>query len=81
MITESGRGERRFGPYLIVVPATATIGALGSSLGGTVAAIIGAIVRFGWGLLIGFGSRWLQRWPTFSRRSLVFAASEPDEID
>ena len=50
-----------FGPYLPVVPATTVIGALSSSLGGSVAAIIGAAAGFAWGVLIGFAAIRLNR--------------------
>jgi uncharacterized membrane protein YedE/YeeE len=37
------------------------IGALGSSLGGPIASIIGAIVGLGWGIGVGFLSAWVIR--------------------
>ena len=52
----------RFGPYLFVVPATTAIGALASTLAGSVAVIaIGAMVGLGWGVLVGRIAGWLSR--------------------
>src|SRR5215217_4880913 len=43
------------GPFLVVVPATTTIGALGATaLGSATAALLGAVAGLGWGLILGF---------------------------
>ena len=45
----------RRGPFLVVVPATTAIGALGATaLGSVTAALLGAVAGLGWGLLLGF---------------------------
>jgi hypothetical protein len=45
----------RRGPFLVVVPATTVIGALGATaLGSVTAALLGAVSGLGWGLLLGF---------------------------
>ena len=45
----------RHGPFLVVVPATTAIGALGATaLGSVTAALLGAAAGLGWGLLLGF---------------------------
>jgi hypothetical protein len=45
----------RHGPFLVVVPATTAIGALGATaLGSVTAALLGAVAGLGWGLLLGF---------------------------
>ena len=42
-------------PFLVVVPATTVIGALGATaLGSVTAALLGAVSGLGWGLLLGF---------------------------
>jgi hypothetical protein len=68
----------RLGPYLIIVPATAAIGALGARLAGSDAAVvIGAVVGLGWGLLVGWVAGWLSRqeaWgPKLADRSVFLA--------
>jgi hypothetical protein len=72
MVPESGN---RFRPYLVVLSATTAMGALSSSLGGPVAATIGAVAGFAWALIVGLVSSWLgARMPEFSRRWLFSAA-------
>ena len=45
----------RRGPFLVVVPATTVIGALGATaLGSVTVALLGAVAGLGWGLLLGF---------------------------
>jgi hypothetical protein len=52
----------RLGPYLFVVPATTALGAVASSLAGSIAVIaIGAATGLGWGLLVGRIAGWLTR--------------------
>jgi hypothetical protein len=59
----------------LIVSATTVIGALGSSVGGQIAAIIGAVRGLGWGLLLGVMSNQLtRRGPTLSRRWLFFGS-------
>ena len=52
----------RFGPYLFIVPATTAIGALASTLAGSVAVVaIGAVIGLGWGVLVGRIAGWLSQ--------------------
>ena len=52
----------RFGPYLFIVPVTTAIGALASTLAGSVAVVaIGAVIGLGWGVLVGRIAGWLSR--------------------
>jgi hypothetical protein len=51
----------RFGPYLFIVPATTAIGAVSSTLAGSVGVVaIGALVGVGWGVLLGRIAGWLR---------------------
>ena len=52
----------RFGPYLFIVPVTTAIGALASTLAGSVAVVaIGAVIGLGWGVLVGRIAGWLSQ--------------------
>src|SRR5262245_19720689 len=52
----------RFGPYLFIVPVTTAIGALTSTLAGSVAVVaIGAVIGLGWGVLVGRIAGWLSQ--------------------
>jgi len=67
--------QNRFSSFLFIVPALIFIGALGSSLGGPVASIIGGIAGLVWGILVGLGSQWAaRRWPSLPRRWLHIGA-------
>jgi hypothetical protein len=75
MITPPLADQTRFKPYIFVLFATTLIGALGSSLGGPIAPIIGALVGLGWGLGVGLLSAWLiRRWPNIARHWLFVGA-------
>jgi hypothetical protein len=66
--------QNRFSAFFLIVPATTLIGALGASLDGPIATIIGGITGLFWGILVGFGSRWAARqWSSLPRRWLDFA--------
>jgi hypothetical protein len=74
-MTAAPDSRNRSFPFFVVVPALILIGAVGSSLGGPVATIIGAAVGLGWGIGIGFISAWLVRHlPNLPRRWLFIAA-------
>ena len=74
-MTTTPVNRNRFSPLLVVVPPTILIGALGSSLGGPVASIIGGVAGLIWGILIGFASTLVaRRWPKFPSRWLYFGA-------
>src|SRR5215217_5319492 len=67
------------GPFLVVVPATTTIGALGATaLGSATAALLGAVAGLGWGLFLGFIATRLTRresWsPALANASVFLAA-------
>ena len=69
----------RHGPFLVVVPATTAIGALGATaLGSVTAALLGAVAGLGWGLFLGFIATRLTRresWsPALANASVFLAA-------
>jgi len=67
--------QNRFSSFLFIVPALILIGALGSSLGGPVASIIGGVAGLVWGIFVGLGSTWAaRRWPNLPRRWLHIGA-------
>ena len=74
MSTTNEKRHGRLGPFLIVVPATTVLGLLESALFGSVAAaLVGAVVGLGWGLLLGFIATRLSR--RESRRPYLANAS------
>src|SRR5215217_5753210 len=57
----------RRGPFLVVVPATTAIGALGATaLGSVTAALLGAVAGLGWGLFLRFIATRLTRRESWS---------------